>query len=400
MGRIANYISPGPAPLACELPPHLPASRDQGSLPDSDHLGSMTTTPLGGRYQLLRQLGSGGFSQTFLAADLHLPTHPRCVLKQFRVQGQDPDTFALARRLFETEAQVLYQLGGHPQIPTLLAHFEDNGEVYLAQEYVEGSRLSRQMEVGKPWSETRVVLLLQEVLEILAFVHRQQVIHRDVKPSNLIRRHRDGKVVLIDFGAVKQVRPTTPAISPPEANPETTRPTVAIGTKGYMPNEQCAGKPRFSSDVYAVGIMGIRALTGLQPHRLEEDPETCEIHWRPYAPGLSSGLAEVIDRMVRCDFRDRYPTAQAALEALQRLPNGFSSSIAHLYQTWYRGVGGLVPSPISEPGETQLVPAETSETTAIAFAEEDTALLPTPPKAPPPIPSSAPAPVLKEGVGG
>lgn len=378
MGRPANHLDPGSASLACDLPPCLPASGSELSMPDAEIRSGMVATPLGGRYQLLRPLGSGGFSQTFLAADLHLPTHPRCVLKQFKLQNQDPDTFALARRLFEAEAQVLYQLGGHPQIPTLLAHFEEGGEVYLAQEYVEGSRLSRQMEVGKPWSETRVVLLLQEVLEILAFVHRHQVIHRDVKPSNLIRRHRDGKVVLIDFGAVKQVRPTIPATSPPQASPETTQPTVAVGTKGYMPNEQCAGKPRFSSDVYAVGIMGIRALTGLQPHRLEEDPETCEIHWRSYAPGVSSGLSEVIDRMVRCDFRDRYPTAQDALEALQNLPNGFSSSIAHLYQTWYRGVGGLVPSPISAPGETQLVPAETSETTAIASAEEDTALLPAP----------------------
>lgn len=372
MGCMANFTSAGPVPLADD--PLLRHRKDrEGFRLGSERRGSMTTT-LGGRYQVLRQLGSGGFSQTFLAADLHLPTQPRCVLKQLQVQGQGANTLALARRLFEAEAQVLYQLGSHPQIPTLLAYFEEGDDVYLAQEYIEGSRLSRQMESGKSWSETRVVLLLQEVLEILAFVHRQQVIHRDVKPSNLIRRHRDGKIVLLDFGAVKQVRSPVQRATPRE----TTQPTVSIGTQGYMPNEQCAGKPRFSSDVYAVGIMGIRALTGIHPNQLEEDPETCEIHWQPYAPRVSSGLSEVLDRMVRCDFRDRYPTAQAALEALQRLPNGFSSSVAHLYHTWYRGVGGLVPSPISEPGGAQLVPAETSETTAIASAEEDTAILPAP----------------------
>jgi serine/threonine protein kinase len=139
-----------------------------------------------------------------LVSDLHLPNHPRCVIKQLKVQDKDTGTLDMARRLFDTEARVLYQLGNHPQIPSLMAHFEEDQEFYLAQEYIEGSRLNRQVEEGKPWSETRVVLLLQEVLEILSFVHRQQVIHRDIKPSNLIRRHRDGKLVLIDFGRLSR----------------------------------------------------------------------------------------------------------------------------------------------------------------------------------------------------
>lgn len=383
MGRIANH-------LRSAFPVHEPSSPSANDPPgvhsDVNEVNVLRDQPLGGRYQLLRRLSAGGFSHTFLAADLHLPNHPRCVLKQFKVPaGQDAETQAHARQLFDNEARVLYELGSHPQIPTLLAHFEEDHQVYLAQEYIEGSRLSRQIEAGKPWSETRVLLLLQEVLEILSFIHRQQVIHRDVKPSNLIRRHRDGKIVLIDFGAVQQVS----VLPEDEAASAAAGPALSIGTHGYMPPEQRTGQPCFSSDVYAVGIMGIRALTGLQPHTLGKDATTNEIHWRPYAPTVSSGLAEVLDRMVRSNFRDRYATAQAALEALQRLPNGFSASIAHLYQTWYRGVGGLVPSPISAPGDTQLVPAETSETTAIAIAQEDTALLPIENiPAPPPSPSA------------
>ncbi|MEB3288723.1 MAG: serine/threonine-protein kinase [Leptolyngbya sp.] len=334
-------------------------------------LNDVINHTLGGRYQVLRRLGFGGFSHTFLAVDLHLPNHPRCVLKQFRApEGQSPATQAMARRLFDNEAQILYELGNHPQIPTLLAHFEERHEVYLAQEYIDGSRLSHQMELGKPWSETRVVLLLQEVLEILAFVHRQHVIHRDVNPSNLIRRHRDGKVVLIDFGAVKRVR----VLGRKTTTVKVAHPALTIGTRGYMPDEQRAGYPCFSSDVYAVGMMGIRALTGIRPHLVERDSASQEIQWRPYAPGVSSGLTEVINRMVSRDFHDRYPTAQDALDALQQLPNGFSASIAHLYQTWYRGVGGLVPSPISAPGDTQLIPTEIAD--ANALAEDDTALLP------------------------
>ncbi|MFZ4639303.1 MAG: protein kinase domain-containing protein [Nodosilinea sp.] len=333
----------------------------------------MEETLLGGRYQVIRRLGSGGFSRTFLVSDLHLPNYPKCVIKQLKVQDKDAATLDMARRLFDTEARVLYQLGNHPQIPSLLAHFEENQEFYLAQEYIEGSRLSSQIEEGKPWSETRVVLLLQEILEILAFVHGQQVIHRDIKPSNLIRRHRDGKLVLIDFGAVKQVT-TSPLV---DAETGATNLTVAIGTHGYMPNEQYAGKPRFSSDIYAVGILGIRALTGVHPQKIKEDPVTSELNWHPHAPSVSSALTEVLDRMVRYDFRDRYPTATEALEALQDLPTPLSTKISsHLYQTWQRGVGGLVPSPQSNPGEAVLVPADTSEITAIAGAQDATSLFP------------------------
>ncbi|WP_035986489.1 protein kinase domain-containing protein [Leptolyngbya sp. KIOST-1] len=333
----------------------------------------MEQTLLGGRYQVIRRLGSGGFSRTFLVTDLHLPNHPRCVIKQLKVQDKDTGTLDMARRLFDTEARVLYQLGNHPQIPALLAHFEEDQEFYLAQEYIEGSRLNRQVEEGKPWSETRVVLLLQEVLEILAFVHRQQVIHRDIKPSNLIRRHRDGKLVLIDFGAVKQVT-SSPLL---DAETGATNITVAIGTHGYMPNEQYAGKPRFSSDVYAVGILGIRALTGLHPQKIEEDPLTSELDWRQHAPTVSSELAAVLDRMVRYDFRDRYPTAQEALEALQNLPNPLHGLVGtQIYQTWMKGSNGRGPTFPGDDNDPGNGPSETSEPTAFADDQDSTSLFP------------------------
>lgn len=333
----------------------------------------MEQTLLGGRYQVVRRLGSGGFSRTFLVIDIHLPNHPRCVIKQLKVQDKDTGTLDMARRLFDTEAQVLYQLGNHPQIPALMAHFEEDQEFYLAQEYIEGSRLNRQVEEGKPWSETRVVLLLQEVLEILSFVHRQQVIHRDIKPSNLIRRHRDGKLVLIDFGAVKQVT-SSPLL---DAETGATNITVAIGTHGYMPNEQYAGKPRFSSDVYAVGILGIRALTGLHPQKLEEDPVTSEIDWRRHAPTVSSSLAAVLDKMVRYDFRDRYPTAQEALEALQNLPNPLHGLVGtQIYQTWMKGAKGRGPTFPGDANDTTVGPTETSEPTAFADDQDSTSIFP------------------------
>ena len=277
----------------------------------------MQTTLLGGRYKIISQFGTGGFSQTFLVEDLHLPGSPQCVIKQLVPQATDANSLEMARRLFDTEAQVLYKLGSHDQIPTLLAHFEENQEFYLAQEYIEGEQLSEEFSDGKVWSEDKVIVLLQEILEVLSFVHQQNVIHRDIKPSNLIRRRSDGRIVLIDFGAVKQVsnRPVEPEMEAPAG----TNLTIAIGTQGYMPNEQMAGKPRFSSDVYAVGMIGIRALTSVHPNKLGEDPRTSEIEWRKHAPNVSSELIAILDRMVCYDFRARYQTATEALEALQRL---------------------------------------------------------------------------------
>lgn len=185
---------------------------------------------LDGRYQIDQVLGGGSFGQTFLAKDIKRPGYPRCVVKQLRYISNNPQALQIARRLFKTEAEILEKLGQHDQIPTLLADLEENQEFYLVQQFILGHTLTEEILPGQPWSENLVISLLKEVLEILVFVHGQGVIHRDIKPANVMRRDLDGKLVLIDFGAVKELNT--------QMQQGQLIPTVAIGTPGYMPIEQ------------------------------------------------------------------------------------------------------------------------------------------------------------------
>ncbi|ABA21175.1 serine/threonine protein kinase with TPR repeats [Trichormus variabilis ATCC 29413] len=280
----------------------------------------MLGNTLVGRYQIISHLGGGGFGETFVACDTHLPGMPKCVVKKLQPQANDQATLEIARRLFDTEAQVLYKLGSCDRIPQLLAYFEENAEFYLVQEFIPGHDLSKELTPGKVFTQDEVTILLQEILTILEFVHEQNVIHRDINPRNLLRR-QDGKLILIDFGAVKQI--TTQIVTPTGEN----KSTVIIGTPGYIPGEQAQGNPKFSSDIYAVGIVAIQALTGLLPHQLEHDADTHEIIWQNHAQ-VSSEFARFIDKMVCYDFRQRYASATTALQALTELTKPASDTIA------------------------------------------------------------------------
>jgi serine/threonine-protein kinase len=242
------------------------------------------------------------------------------VIKQLSPQVSTAEDLQVARRLFDTEAQVLYQLGSHPQIPALLAHFEENQEFYLAQEFINGHSLAEELS-GHPWTEAQVVAFLGDLLGVLAFVHAKGVIHRDLKPSNLMRRQGDNRIVLIDFGAVKQVNTQLHNRGSGLSH------TISIGTQGYMPSEQLAGRPQFSSDLYAVGILGIQALTGYAPTDLHPHTQSGELDWRGYAPQRFPALLDFLDRLVRYDFRARYSHAAAALAALRQLPRELSQFI-------------------------------------------------------------------------
>jgi len=249
-------------------------------------------------YKIIKLLSTGEFSNTYLTENLDLPNNPQRIVKQLNSKCSDE-----ARRLFAREARVLSQLNRHPQIPTLFDYFEEDGDFYLVYELIEGHPLSEELIEGQPWNESQVIDLLNEILDILVFVQKFNIIHRDINPENLIRRQIDNKIVLINFAAVKEI------------TPELTDRTYRGTKRDYMAPEQQNGTPLLCSDIYAVGIVAIQALTGLHPARLPVDYNTGNIVWRNNAQ-VSQTFADILDKMVCFSFPNRYQSAAEALQAL------------------------------------------------------------------------------------
>ncbi len=254
------------------------------------------------RYKITEVLAKGGFGQTYLAQDTRRPGHPVCVVKQLiaTTANTKPETLNVIHRLFNSEAEVLERLGKHDQIPQLLAHFNEDQEFYLVQEFVVGHPLLDELSNGQAWAEATVIDFLSDILNVLDFVHSQGVIHRDIKPANIIRRDSDNRLVLIDFGAVKELKTSLAS----------NQQTIEIGTPGYVPIEQIRGYPQFNSDIYSVGVIAIQAATGLGMNELAslldlDSPFRGDREWQMYTQ-LSPKLISLIEKMVCSDYRRRY----------------------------------------------------------------------------------------------
>jgi len=267
------------------------------------------------RYRVLQALGQGGFGATFVAKDESLPGSPYCVIKQLRPATTSFHVLQMARDLFQREAKTLGKIGNHPQIPRLLDYFEVDREFYLVQEYVSGSTLQQEVKRSGPFNEAGIKQFLSEILPLMQYVHSQQVIHRDLKPANLIRRSQDKKLVLIDFGAVKDQ--VSPILS--TASEQTALTAYAIGTPGYAPPEQMAMRPVYASDIYALGVTCLYLLTAKSPKDMAYDPATGELVWRDLVH-ISDHLAEVLKKMVEVSVRHRYQNATEVLRALELEP--------------------------------------------------------------------------------
>jgi serine/threonine protein kinase len=262
------------------------------------------------RYEILRILGRGGFGVTFLARDAVLPGNPLCVIKQLCPTVTHPNSWANACQRFEKEAKTLGQLGSHSQIPMLLDYFEAHGEFYLIQEYIAGSNLAREIRKTGVYREADVKQFLRELLPVLQYVHQNYVIHRDIKPHNLLRCEDDKRLVLIDFGAVKEQL----AIAN-KTQIDNTAQTNFVGTMGFAPPEQLCLRPVYASDIYAVGVTCLYLLTGKLPLELDYDEKTGEICWQKEVT-VSDYFAQILDKMLKIPLEERFKSVDEVIWAL------------------------------------------------------------------------------------
>jgi len=266
---------------------------------------------LDNRYRPIRELAAGGFGKTFLAVDTQMPSQRLCVMKQLKPVTGNPQMLQLLQARFAREAAILEDLGDPiDRIPKLYAYFESAGQFYLVQEWIEGVTLTEKVELDGPSREREVRSILLSLLSLLELVHRRGILHRDIKPDNIILRQVDGQPVLIDFGAVKEImgaQVTSQGLSTP---------TIAIGTPGYMPPEQAACRPVYASDLYSLALTAVYLLTGKTPPELDTNPVTGKFLWRQYAPHLSYDFASVLDRALQPTAGDRFLTAAEMLAAL------------------------------------------------------------------------------------
>jgi serine/threonine protein kinase, bacterial len=263
-------------------------------------------------YPISQQLGTGGFGTTYLATNTLMPSRPYCVVKQLIPTSTDPQVEQLIQDRFKQEAIVLENLGkgSNGMIPMLYHYFVEQGDFYLVQEYIEGQSLADRIRNYGVFTETQVRQFLTDILPTLTYIHSKGIIHRDIKPDNIMVRQSDNKPVLIDFGAVKEIMTT---VMIPSAS---TAKSIVIGTPGFMPMEQMSGRPVFASDLYALSLTAIYLLTGKTPGEIETDPHSGAINWQVSAPNVSTELAEVLNKSIEYSPRDRYRNAPEMLQAL------------------------------------------------------------------------------------
>lgn len=257
---------------------------------------------VGDRYRIITPLGQGGVGTTYEAEDL--TNYQRVAIKALSLR-QIKEWKVL--ELFEREAKVLANIK-HPGIPKYLNYFyvdtESDRRFYLVQELVSGYSLAYWMQQGLRFDETQVKLIAIKLLKILKYLHclKPPVIHRDIKPQNIILR-QDGQVFIVDFGAVQDVYRYT-----------ISRSGTFVGTLGFMPPEQLKGQVFPASDLYSLGATLLFLLTHRWP---DEFPQRrMKIDFRSVMQ-VSDKFANWLEKMIEPLVEDRFYSASKALLALQ-----------------------------------------------------------------------------------
>ncbi|PZO58307.1 MAG: hypothetical protein DCF15_05770 [Phormidesmis priestleyi] len=324
----------------------------------------MSATLLSNRYKVLNVLGNGGFGTTFLVEDTQMPSNRRCVLKQLKpIHDETPELRQLIQDRFQREAATLEMLGeAHEQIPCLYAYFSEAEQFYLVQEWIDGVTTAQKVQQEGRQSEQAVKAMIADSLDAIAFIHSKGIVHRDIKPDNIILRHQDTKPILIDFGAVKETMNTVI-----NSQNYSTR-SIVVGTPGYMPIEQISGRPVYASDIYSLGMTAIYMLTGKIPQEIVSDPTSGQLLWRKHSPNVSLGFADFLDHAIHSSAQNRFSTVQAMQAALKPLTTDTAQT--QISQLPDSHANGIQPSS-TQPMVSSLPTPATTNTNTLVVAPAD-----------------------------
>jgi serine/threonine protein kinase len=260
-----------------------------------------------GPYQIVEQVGRGGMATVFKA---YQPALERMVALKVlpEVLAEDPQF----RERFRREAVAIAKLR-HPNILAVFDHGDFEDQLYIVTEFVEGGTFAA--ELGKPLGVERTTQVLESIASALDYAHRQGVLHRDVKPSNILI-NKEGAAILGDFGLARMMAPTGERL---------TRIDMVVGTPEYMSPEQCAGRDAGpASDQYSLGVVAFEALTGHVPYEAEtpaavmlEQIQSPLPTPRSVNPELSAGVEQALMRALAKDPAQRFPTCGAFVEAIE-----------------------------------------------------------------------------------
>ncbi|MEA5616566.1 protein kinase [Cronbergia sp. UHCC 0137] len=262
------------------------------------------------QYQVLRTLGQGGMGTTYLACNttnLIMGVPQRLVLKQMNA---DMAKIPKAQELFQREAKTLKNLN-HVGIPKYYDFFVEDGKKYLAMELIDGQDLEHRVNFTGPVTQRQAIAWMIQTCDVLEYIHSQDppLIHRDIKPANLMARNSDNRIVVLDFGAVKEK----------EAG---TAPGTKIGAEGYSAPEQNRGQPLTQSDLYAIGPTLIFLLTGENPYKFYRQRGRGYHFDLTRVPTITHQLRAVIEHTTEPLVRDRYQTAKELKMALAECISG------------------------------------------------------------------------------
>lgn len=321
-------IQPQPGPKV-SLPAFVPVARVNPIMlsPDCNHAdnapGNLFCVRCGHpiavqesvrQYHILRTLGQGGMGTTYLACT---PTNgltasslvaspkqpqPKYQLLVLKALNTDMAQIAKAQELFEREARTLQALR-HPGIPRFFDFFVEAGKKYLVMELIHGQDLEKRIYQQGVVSPSQAIAWMLQTCEVLDYLHCQNppIIHRDIKPGNLLVRKVDQRVVVVDFGAVKELSSTF---------------GTRIGAEGYSAPEQNRGYPVIQSDLYAIGPTLIFLLTAESPSRFYKRQGQAYRFDLKGIPTITPKLKAVIERVTEFKWGDRYRTARELAQAL------------------------------------------------------------------------------------